>query len=179
MVLSFISGAHSSAVTAAVKYIYWPSGATSRGPEGPGVDTVARADLNGANINRDFIHAEGTPPGGDGGLAVDAKHIYWVDDEGEAIGRADINGSHIDHSFIHRAPSRGEFHALLVHGGNVYWSTFNSPEIGRARIDGTHITRSFLNVGHVIPGDDILGLAADGNHLYWTYLNGAASGAPT
>ncbi len=48
------SRAGPAASTAATpSHLYWTNSATSRGPSGPAIDTVARADLNGSNVNRD------------------------------------------------------------------------------------------------------------------------------
>lgn len=47
----------------------------------------------------------------------------------------------------------------------VYWSNYNST-IGRANVDGSGVNQSFIND----PGHP-LGLAVDGEHIYWTDFN--------
>lgn len=157
-VLTFAAGGDASSGTAAgVSHIYWTNAATSRGPEGPGIDTVARADLSGGNVNTDLVKTDEFPEA----IAVDAKHIYWVNKEQGAIARADLDGSHVNNEFI-----RFTGNALLVHGSYIYWIQASS--IGRARIDGTHITPNFVNLNPATRFFEVFGLATDGKHLYWS-----------
>ncbi|MGN6372316.1 MAG: hypothetical protein ACTHM1_04915 [Solirubrobacteraceae bacterium] len=157
-VLTLAAGEEASGGAAAsVSHIYWTNAATSRGPEGSGIDTVARADLNGGNINPDLVKIGEFPEA----IAVDAKHIYWVNAEHGAIGRADLDGSHVNYEFI-----RATGNALLVHGNYIYW--LQATRIGRARIDGTNVNPNFVNIKPLMPFFEVFGLAADGKHLYWS-----------
>lgn len=149
--------AASGAPVASVSHIYWTNAATSRGPEGPGIDTVARADLNGGNVNTDLVKVGEFPEA----IAVDAKHIYWVNEEQGAIGRANLDGSHINYEFI-----RAIGNALLVHGNYIYW--IQAMRIGRARIDGTNVTPNFVKINPATRFFEVFGLATDGKHLYWS-----------
>lgn len=150
---------------ASIGHIYWTNTATSRGPSGPGINTVARADLNGGVLNKDLVE------NGDfvGAIAVNAKHIYWGSPERQTIARADLNGSHVNYDFI-AGPYRtlGSVETLVVHGNCIYWASYGSTSIGRARIDGTHIERNFVRVGRGKRFVEVRGLAAEGKHLYWS-----------
>jgi len=68
-------------------YIYW-------GTDDPA--TIGRADLNGSNVNRNFI----TPANSVEGVAVDANYIYWSNTRSNTIGRADLNGMNVNQNFI-------------------------------------------------------------------------------
>lgn len=145
-----------------VNHIYWTNMAVSRGFVGSGIDTVARADLSGGNVNTDLVKAQEFP----GAVAVDAKHIYWVNEEAMTIARADLDGSHVNYKLI---PSiGGEFQALIVHGNYIYWTQYGSTRIGRARINGTNVNPNFVNIGPVKRFFEFVGLTAEGKHLYWS-----------
>ena len=79
-------------------HIYWDNDSTSCGAFAP----IARADLDGGNINRKFINFTGTS-GCPQGLAVDGAHIYWAgvfDDFHQAVGRANLDGSGVNAAFM-------------------------------------------------------------------------------
>lgn len=160
MVLPLAAGA--GGASTGVNHIYWTNMATSRGSVGSGIDTVARADLSGANVNTDLVKAQEFP----GAIAVDAKHIYWVNEEAMTIARADLDGSHVNYNFIPYIG--GEFQVLLVHGSYIYWTQYGSARIGRARINGTNVNPNFVNVGPFKRFIEFVGLAAEGKHLYWS-----------
>jgi virginiamycin B lyase len=59
--------------------------------------TIGRADLNGQNVNQNFITGASSPRG----VAVDSGHIYWPNgDINGTIGRADLDGQNVNQSFI-------------------------------------------------------------------------------
>src|SRR5262245_61349043 len=79
-----------AAVSTASGAIYWNhAGLTG--------EEIARANLDGSNVDPDFIAF----PKADGpttrlvceGIAVDAMHIYWAEYAAHAIGRANLDGS--------------------------------------------------------------------------------------
>jgi hypothetical protein len=78
-------------------HLYW-----GHGPN------IARATLDGANINTAFAVA----PGGNGGIAVDGGHLYWSTNgdygfDAHPIARANIDGSGVNSSFIANQPLVG------------------------------------------------------------------------
>jgi hypothetical protein len=104
-------------------------------------------------VNPNFISASGGPFG----LAVDSKHIYWVD-AGGVIGRAKLDGTGVNGTFITGLTTPYDVAVLNDH---IYWTGFNS--IGRAKIDGTGVNQNFIT-GATKP----LGVATYGRHIYWT-----------
>ncbi|MGN6372315.1 MAG: hypothetical protein ACTHM1_04910 [Solirubrobacteraceae bacterium] len=136
--------------------------ASSRGFAGSGIDTVARADLSGGNVNTDLVKTQEFP----GAIAVDAKHIYWVNDEAMTIARADLDGSHVNYNFIPYIG--GEFQVLIVHGNYIYWTQYGSTRIGRARTNGTNVNPNFVNIGPAKRFIAFVGLTVEGKHLYWS-----------
>ncbi len=78
-------------------HLYW-----GHGPN------IARATSDGSNINTAFAVA----PGGNGGLAVDASHVYWSTNgdyfyDGHPIARANIDGTGVNPTFIDNHPLVG------------------------------------------------------------------------
>ena len=61
------------------------------------VRSIGRADLDGTDIDQDFIPLrEDDDPCG---IAVNGSHIYWADSV-QGIGRADLDGTDVDQDFI-------------------------------------------------------------------------------
>ena len=144
-------------------HIYWTDPETFRGTGGPGIETIARAAINGSGIEKSFI----TPgPSHPEAIAVNGHYIYWVQGETGAIARADLNGTHVSERFLRTAGSTG---GLAISSSYIYWASGSSPnrsaEIGRANLNGTHVDSRFISVG---PGTFIGGLAVDSSHIYWT-----------
>jgi hypothetical protein len=158
------SGGSAQSVRAAAlpAYIYWTNPETSRGAVGPGIETVARANINGTGIDKSFISRGPSHPEA---IAVNSRYIYWVQGETGAIARANINGTHVNERFVQTAGATG----LAISSSYIYWASGSSAgraaEIGRANLNGTHVDSHFLAIG---PGTYIGGLAVDGTHIYWT-----------
>ena len=144
-------------------HIYWTNPETSRGAGGPGIETVARANIDGTGIDKSFITKGPSHPDA---IAVNAHFIYWVQAETGAIARADLNGTHVSESFVRISGTTG---GLAISSSYIYWASGSSPgspaEIGRANLNGTHVDARFISVG---PGTYIGGLAVDSTHIYWT-----------
>ena len=66
-------------------HIYW---------SGSGTPTIGRADLDGDNVDSDFIDGASA-----GGLAVDSHHLYWANSAG-TLGRVDLDGLNANASFL-------------------------------------------------------------------------------
>jgi sugar lactone lactonase YvrE len=122
--------------------------------------SIGRADLDGSNVNLDFVTGAGDVEG----IAVDGEHIYWTNRSFGTIGRADLDGTNVEQSFITGASVPI---GVAVDGQHVYWASsevFRS--IGRANLDGTHLEQEFVQ-GAGSP----LGLAVAGEGLYWSSDN--------
>lgn len=156
---------HASGVAVDGTHIYWVD-----------LDTgaIARAKLDGSDIENEFITATDNPKG----VAVDAEHVYWTnaaEEKGEGtIGRAKLGASGaegVEQSFIAAA---GNPYAMEVNAEHVYWtnSALNGQAksfIGRAKVDGTEADNEFLEVFG--EGERLPGIALDGSHIYWMGTN--------
>ena len=144
-------------------HIYWTNPETSRGAGGPGIETVARANIDGTGIDKSFITQGPSHPEA---IAINAHFIYWVQAETGAIARANLDGTQVDESFVRISGTTG---GLAISSSHIYWASGSSPgspaEIGRANLDGTDVDSHFISVGH---GTYIGGLAVDSTHIYWT-----------
>ena len=148
-VLAMLIMAMAGAGRADAATIYWSDGFG---------EAIGRANTDGSGVNRSFIGGAGSP----GGVAVDAGHIFWADDEGfgtDTIGRANADGSGLEQDFIAGVQNPND---VAVDAAHVYWSNAGADTIGRADLDGTDIDNSFITGASFIAG-----LAVDAKHLYW------------
>jgi hypothetical protein len=72
------------------RHIYWG--------HSPFVPRVGRADVDGQNVNQNFIAIIG--PSEPVWVAVDSSHVYWTNFGTGTIGRADLDGQNVNQSFI-------------------------------------------------------------------------------
>lgn len=125
------------------------------------------------------------------GLAVDAKHIYWVDPSTEAIGRANLDCSGAEPIFLETGaveyeeevepgvlettlvPSTPRY--LAVDGEHIYWTNTGrlgkhgeplreEGTIGRADLSGNPAT---VDPDFIRGASDPQGIAVDSKHIYW------------
>ena len=143
-------------------FIYW-SGSSLGSPTGG----ISRADLDGSNVDPDFISSQAS----NCGVASDGKHLYWPGGLfNSLIGRANLpDGTGVDATFIDTADPAV---AVAVDSAHVYWANLdysddmiNSNAIGRADLDGSNVDQSFISLPE---GQGPIGLAVDGGHIYWT-----------
>ncbi|MHB8492317.1 MAG: NHL repeat-containing protein [Solirubrobacteraceae bacterium] len=143
-------------------HIYWTDPAAGRGPSGPGINAIGRADVNGTHVEKNLISVGDFP----GAIAVDASHVYWTNSESGEIGRANLNGTHANPSFITRGGT-----GIAVDAHHIYWAnsytSATTISIARANLDGTHVNNSFCAIGKVKEGY-VTGIAVDSRHIYWT-----------
>jgi virginiamycin B lyase len=104
---------------------------------------IGRANLDGTDVNQNFI-AVPDGPSGVSGLAVNSRYIYWSDETAGTIGRANLDGTDVNQQFITGAsfPEGG----LTVDSRYIYWVSHNSSMIGRANLDGTDVNQSFIAI---------------------------------
>jgi len=148
-----------SAPGTAAAAIYWNH------DDGMAGEQIARANLDGSNVNPDFI---AMPSGTNGlliceGIAVDATHIYWAGNAIGAIGRANLDGSEVNPWFITGLESPC---GLTVDSSYVYWTStdytgHDQGSIGRATLSGTNVQPEFLKTAY-----DPCGLASVGPELF-------------
>jgi virginiamycin B lyase len=152
----------------AAAYVYWVGIHAEPGPI-ESTTTIARANLDGKGVKRDFV---ALPPGaGEGGLALDDAHLYWANRD--SIGRANLDGTEPDQRFIRNVDVSVEGSGVAVDEEHIYWVSRFSDDpviwhpgtgaIGRANLDGTGVDESFIT-GVTFPSGP---LALDGSHLYW------------
>jgi len=145
---NFITATNPRGVAIDGNYVYWAT-------DTAGVDTIARANLDGTGTNQNFITGVDDPEG----VAVDGGHIYWANSGLARIGRANLDGTSKNQNFI--TTGGGPF-GVAVDGGHIYWANLFNDTIARANLDGTNVNQSFIT-GASSPR----GVAVDGQHVYW------------
>src|SRR5919199_1486184 len=88
-------------------FVYWANSGTG---------TIGRANLDGTDVNQNFITGANAPAG----VAVDGAHLYWTNftGTGGSIGRANLDGTGVDQSFINTtAGVPGGGGNARLHGG--------------------------------------------------------------
>jgi len=133
---------------AAQAYVYWTNSSF-------GADTIARSNLDGSGANLSFITGAHFPDG----VAVDAAHVYWANQDTNTIARANLDGTGVNQRFITGASSPD---GVAVDATHVYWANFTTNTIARANLDGSGANQSFIT-GANFP----VGVAVDAAHLYW------------
>jgi hypothetical protein len=148
---SFVGGLQGGiwGVTVDSRHLWWANLATRR---------IGRAARDGSGADANFIDTGGQAQD----VATDGEHVWWT--SAGAIGRARLDGSGVTHGFI----AGGGATMLTLDDEYVYWTRSSANAIGRARLDGSGVNPSF-----VVGADAPLGIAVDGEHLYW--VNGGPS----
>jgi hypothetical protein len=164
-------GAVAVAAERAEGYIYW----TDLGGFGEG--DIGRADLGFSDPDRKFIRG-GVGPSG---IAVSAKHVYWLNVDGDSIGRARLNGRKADQSFVEGI---GFAIDIAVADGYVYWThgttTDDVAGIGRAPTGGGAVAPLFIDFGNSSEFTTPAGIDVGNGFIYWanaypTYTIGRAA----
>jgi len=133
---------------AAQAYVYWTNSSF-------GADTIARSNLDGSGANLSFITGAHFPDG----VAVDAAHVYWANQDTNTIARANLDGTGVNQRFITGASSPD---GVAVDATHVYWANFTTNTIARANLDG-----SGANLRFITGAEDPFGVAVDAAHVYW------------
>lgn len=141
-------------------HLYWLAG-----------DAIARAELDGSDVELDFI----TGLGSVSGLTATTEHLYWG---GSSIGRARLDGTDVEPGFM--TPS-GVAHDVAAGGQYLYWTS--DVGIGRANLDGADATPAFIDTGvheaTPLATEAVLApteLAVNGTRVFWVYSYGAYGG---
>jgi hypothetical protein len=151
------AGSGPAGVVADDRYMYWAQ---------YGASSIARSTRDGSSTEFDFIKTEGVPTG----VAVDAGHIYWTEDDYDAawIGRASLDGSAREEHFLRVGAQPA---GLAADSTYLYWThRLSNPDetawrsaIGRARLDGTYAVDSFISVSNKVTG-----VAVNSRFVYWS-----------
>jgi virginiamycin B lyase len=141
-------------------YLYWSNATTSD----PGNGTIGRGELNGTDLNQNFITGASVP----GVVLVFGGYLYWTNlaplqDGAGTIGRARLNGTDVDQNFIAVPDGPSGVSALAVNARYLYWTNETAGTIGRANLDGTDVNQNFIT-GAAFPQT---GLAIDSRYIYW------------
>lgn len=139
-------------------HVYWAAIGSGAG--------VGRVGVNGDDPQSSFIE---TPRDGARSVVVDSEYIYWAGDGDGGIGRADLDGRSPRPNFI-----QVKAESVAIGARHIYWT--NGASIGRAELDGSDVDPSFIELDTkklVV----LTGLAADGDHLYWSTAFAANAGA--
>ena len=134
--------------------IYWIAGGA-----------IARADLEGSNIELGFI----TGLGPVSGLTANDQYLYWG---GSSIGRAKLDGTELVPNLM--TPSGGA-DDVAASGQYLYWTS--DVGIGRANLDGTGADPKFIDYGvnAGLPPAPVNGtypptqVAVNSVHAFWVY----------
>jgi hypothetical protein len=162
----FISGASNpQGIAVNSEYIYWADTGFGKGND------VARATLDGVNINLHFLH-----PGfsvNPWGVALNPSHIYVsanfeVNHQGYIL-QFPLGGGPLEQHFFLEADGIRE---VAVDDSHVYWTSQFETAIGRADLDLGNPSKQFIQIQGVPDG-----LARDSANLYWT-TNGEAPTNP-
>jgi virginiamycin B lyase len=150
---NFITSAAAFGVAVDARHVYWTTVPASQRipptpPSHPG--SIGRANLDGSGADQSFIADAGFSPLG---VAVNAGHIYWVDENTNSIARARLDGTHVDKSIISGTHSP---YGVAVNSRHVYWTNLYAGSIGRAKLDGSGVNQSFITGAH-----DPWGVAVD------------------
>jgi virginiamycin B lyase len=150
-------------------YIYWAhQGGFFEGE-------IGRANLNGRGKDREFIPRAIGPEA----VAVDRRHVYWINGDDDSIGRARLDGTRRNQRFIDGVVFARD---LVLTRRHLYWTSDQTmgsdASIGRANVDGTGIDRAFIPFG----GPEFttpLEIDVRGGYIYWanaypTYAIGRA-----
>jgi virginiamycin B lyase len=112
-------------------------------------NAVGRADINGGNVDPNFITGLAAPCG----VAVDGQHVYWANDDTPAttIGRADLNGNpaSVKNDLVSgiQRPC-----GVAVFDGKLYWGAYDGNAVGRSNLDGSAVNHAFIPGGHGVCG---------------------------
>jgi hypothetical protein len=120
-------------------------------------NSIARADNDGTDLNKDFIPVDGFACG----VAVTGTHIYWADLN--SIGRANIDGTGIQQNFV-TVPGIPNICGLAADATHLYWADRATAQIGRASLDGTSPDFDFINTG-----SPACGIAVDADSIYYAF----------
>ena len=134
------------------RYIYWAN-FNWNAPS-----TIGRANLDGTDVNQEFIQTLGSPIG----LAVDDNYIYWANIEGvNTIGRAKLDGTDINQQFITLVV--GMPRGMAVSRDFIYWANYNTGTIGRANLNGTGVNENWITGC----GGQPHGVTVTEAYIYW------------
>lgn len=153
-------------------HIYWAGWQSNK---------IGRADIDGQNVQSEWISGSGDPFGTAGvqtaGVAVSADRIYWGNWRaglGSAlgpIGFAEITGSPSTNDYV---SSTSGANSLAVTPNYLFWGNYGNGEtssIGRLEFGGPSPDNDFIS-GIKTPD----GVASDGLYIYWTNRTDGAIG---
>ena len=138
-------------------HVYWANARSN---------TIGEANVDGTDVNEDFITATSVAPFGTEplGVAVDGKHVYFTNAAG-TIGEANLDGTDVNQSLI-TTPERDTPFGVAVDGQHIYWADETAGTIGEANLDGTDVNDDFITGANAPTG-----VAVDGQHIYWDNTN--------
>jgi hypothetical protein len=144
--------------------VYWNNYMSNEG------NTIGRASVDGTVVSQNFITTSGVPLA----VASDGQYVYfseYTSDFGLTIGRQKVDGTGLDEKFIPLSyPGPGGATAIAVDSHYVYFSNTDDKTIQRASL-ATRTEDADWVVQLERYGAGALGLAVDGQHIYWTDIN--------
>ena len=152
------------------EFIYWsntgPLDEKSNPQDGQGA--IARAKLDGSDVNLEFIKGASNPQG----VAVSATHVFWANAGGKnatrSIGRAKVDGGEASQVFIDPVTQSEVPQGVAVSATHIYWSKgLGNPANGfmvRRTIDGAEASEESFFVGLNTP---MRGITLSATHVHW------------
>jgi hypothetical protein len=134
---------------------------------------IRRRPLNGGLPVEQFNYV-----GPDGsaleGIAVNATHIFWIDNDNGKIQRVALAAQNASDQYPYQdlvtgLPNPG---GLAVDATHIYYGDTGAHSIGRANLDGTGANNSWLVGG----GTALEGIAVNATHIFWADPAGHAIG---
>lgn len=131
-------------------HIFWING-----------DSIGRADLDGLNVDPEFI----TGVGSASGLAANDGYVYWG---GASIGRARVDGTDVERDLMTPAGGADD---VAANAQYLFWTS--DVGIGRANLDGAAADPGFIDTGVTSTPDSWVSppaqLAINASHAFWVY----------
>ena len=126
-------------------------------------DVISRADLDGSNIEANFITGQRAYD-----IVVAGDYIYWV---GLSFGvrRADLaDGGNVTDIATPKANARSEGIDVDLVNGKIYWSDYNGTQaVYRCNLDGSDV-EVILDVDDGLAGPWGVAVDGAGGKVYWS-----------
>lgn len=151
------------ATSSASAYVYWAA-------YDSGNSTIARADLDGSNVNASLVRSIYFGAG----VASDGTFVYWGESGSNprmgAVGRATIDGAFADHAFQPGGTFCGVFDVVAT-ASDLIWLKSTCSGIPDRAINRVGKGGNQGGASTPVSANGICGFAVDGTYVYWSEAN--------